>query len=395
MNDPGTAVRGEVVISGIGETAFERGTAKSMQELAVEASTAACRDAGIEPGEIDGLVLPISRMPLENEDVFVPLGVHDLRFHGINATGGAGPVGAVVTAAHAIAAGMATTVLVPGYLRLFSDMRMRSTEGEAARVFWPGNDIRTHQDYPAGLMVPMQWYSLHANRWYHETGADPEGMQTVALKTREHAHRNPLAHFRDRPMSADDYQASPMLVTPFRLFDVCLETDGGVALIVQSADAARGRNDHRPVFVAGGGEGHPEPADNICEREDILELGLTRIGPRVLADLGLTHESFDFAEIYDCFTFVVLRQLEELGFCGRGESPEFVREIGIGPGGGLPINTHGGLLSAAHLSGLNHITEAVRQLRGTAGERQVADASLGLVTGYGDFGDGSLMVLRN
>lgn len=390
-----TAVRSEVVIAGIGETAYERGTTKTLQQLAVEASVAACRDAGIVPAEIDGLVLPISRMGLTHEDVFVPLGVRDLRFHGLSAIGGAGPVGAVVTAAKAIAAGMASTVLVPAYVRLFSDMRLRSGAGEVTRIFWPGSDIRSHQDFPNGLMVPMQWYSLHANRWYHETGADPEGMETVALRTREHAHRNPLAYFHDRELTAADYRAAPTLVTPFRLFDICIESDGGAAVIVQSADAARDRTDHRPVVIAAGGEGHPEAADNICERSDILELGLTTIGPQVFADLGLSWESLDFAEIYDCFTFVVLRQLEELGFCERGESPDFVREVGIGPTGRLPTNTHGGLLSAAHLSGMNHIVEAVRQLRHQAGGTQIENAHVGLVTGYGDFGDGSLVIMHN
>jgi acetyl-CoA acetyltransferase len=390
-----TALQSEVVIAGVGETAYERGTTKSLQQLGVEAAAAACRDAGIKPAEIDGLVLPISRMGLTHEDIFVPLGVRDLRFHGLSAIGGAGPVGAVVTAAKAIAAGMATTVLVPAYVRLFSDMRLRSGGGEVTKIFWPGSDIRSHQDFPNGLMVPMQWYSLHANRWFHETKADPVGMRDVALSTRAHAHRNPLAHFRDRELTAADYQSAPMLVTPFRLFDICIESDGGAAVIVQSADAARDRTDHRPVVIAGGGEGHPEAADNMCERTDILELGLTHVGPQVFADLGLTRESLDFAEIYDCFTFVVLRQLEELGFCARGESPDFVRALGIGPDGGLPINTHGGLLSAAHISGMNHIVEAVRQLRNEAGGTQIEGAHIGLVTGYGDFGDGSLMILHD
>ena len=142
-------------------------------------------------------------------------------------------------------------------------------------------------------------------------------------------------------------------------------------------------------------EGRPDAADNIPERREIAGLGLSRIGPRVLADLGITLADLDFAQIYDCFTYVVLRQLEELGFCATGESPDFVAEVGIGPAGKLPVNTHGGLLSAAHIAGMNHVVEAVQQLRHDAGPTQVPDAKVGLVTGYGDFGDGSIVVLRN
>lgn len=380
----------EVYLTGIGETPYTRGTDRTLQQLAIEASVAACSDAGIAPGSIDGLVHP--RSLLTNEEIFVPLGVKDLRFHAQVAVGGAGPVAAVGLAAQAIAAGMASTVLVPFALRLFSDIAFRSSDGSLATKAWPGQSIRVHQDYPAGMMAPMQWYALHATRWLHDTSTARDGMAEVALAARLHAARNSKAYFRDRPLSRAEYDASPILVTPIRRHDSCLETDGAAAVVLQGSAASKDSR-RQPIRLLAAAEGHPSSADNICGRPDITELGITYAARRVFGDLAVDPGDFDFMQLYDCFTFIVLRQLEELGLCSRGESVDFIRDVGIGPEGRLPINTHGGLLSQAHVAGMNHVVEAVKQLRQDAGPAQVEGAQLGLVTGYGDFGDGSIIVL--
>lgn len=383
----------KTAIAGIGEAGYVRGTDKSQRQLILEASISACHDAGFEPESVDGVVMAWHDVP-SNEDFVAAMGIRDLKYHSHIHIGGASSVAAVIQAASAIASGLAERVIVAtGWNAYSGSLSFGSGDSISEKVATPGDEIRKNIEAPAGLVVPMQWYSLHANRWFYETGADPEGMETVALTTRKHAHLNPRAYMKNRPLTKEQYQSSKMLVKPFRLFDICLETDGAAAVLVTKANHSG--TQHKPVYIGGGAEGHADVPDDLTSRKDILNMGITKAAPRAFDMAGVTLDDIDFAEIYDCFTFIVLRQLEEIGFCGLGESPEFVRNGRISLGGELPINTHGGLLSQAHVVGMNHVVEAVRQLRGEADEAQVKGARTGLVTGYGDFGDGSIAVLHN
>ncbi|MFD0019937.1 lipid-transfer protein [Streptomyces sp. NPDC058382] len=386
-----SALRDRACVVGVGESAYTRGSGVSDLELMLTSSRRAIADAGLRPHDIDGIMAPV--MAVSADDLASNLGISDLRFTGRSMMGGAAAVASLLGASLAVAAGVARAVLVPAGLNLYSRFRARTV---AARRDVESPLPATVRDFylPAGATAPPQWYALMAQHHMAEYGTSQEALAAVALACRRHAQLNKRAYMHGRPMTLDDYFASPVITSPYRLLDCCLETDASAAVVVTAPDhpaAAR----HPRVHLSGVAEGHPHPADDIAGRADPLAVGLTSAAPRAFEMAGVGPEDVDFAEIYDCFTFEVLQQLEEAGFCARGASDGFVRDGAIELGGRLPVNTHGGLLSEAHVMGMSHVVEAVRQLRGTAGDRQVAGAGVGVVTGWGDLGDGSIAVLRN
>jgi len=382
------------VIAGAAETEYVRGTEKSLERLFIEAALAACADAGIDPSTIDGIIIAGTRG--KAEDLINGLGARDVRWSCRSELGGAAPVAAIGLAMAAIRAGQADRIVI-STARLGYSVSRVGTGGDTVlaelRRLLPSPLIRSELEQPNGLLTLLHAYSLHANLWMHDYGVDRKALATVAVTARRHAQLNPRAYMRGRPMDYADYDASPVVCDPLRVLDCCLETDGAAAIVVTAGDSVK--PSPRNVRILAATEGHPDTPDDVVNRPDMKTMGITKAAPRAFEDASIGPEDIDFAEIYDCFTYIVLRQLEEMGFCERGESPRFVAETGIGLDGGLPVNTHGGLLSQAHTMGMNHVVEAVRQLRGEAGSAQLRRARIGLVTGYGDFADGSIAILGN
>ncbi len=378
-------------IVGVGESTYtrDRSIVRSALRLQLEAAMSALEDAGLRSSDLDGL-MPFPGIGTA-EELAANLGVENLRFTATIHTGGAAPVASLRVAAAAVIARSAEAILLvagwPGY----TGRRAREAVSNPSAI--PGGGIARDFYIPYGLTAPPQWFALMARRHMHEFGTRHEQLGAVAVAMRRHAQLNPAAVMRGRPMTLEDYMASPMLCDPYRILDCCLETDGAAAVIVTTAERARDLQ-RDPVFLMGMAAGQPYPADEFTNRRDIFEAGVSIAAPEAFAMAGVGPNDVDFAEIYDCFTFEVLQQLEEVGFCKRGEGGPFVEGGRIELGGELPVNTHGGLLSEAHVLGMSHIVEAARQLRHEAGDRQVADAQIGLVTGWGDFGDGSIAVLR-
>ncbi len=377
-------------IFGVGETPYVRkpGSGRTELELLAEASLAAASDGGIDVHAVDGIVAPF--IGASAEELAAILGLTDLSFAATVQMGGASPVASLGVAAMAIAAGQARNVLIAYGINGYSGRRARQVV-DIADQFAFGNTLRDYY-LPFGASAPPQWYALMARLHSERYGTGPEALGAVALACRRHAQLNPRAVMYGRKLTYEDYLASPMITDPYRLLDCCLETDGAAAVLVGAADDPA--NGTRRVHLAAVAQGRPFPADDIVNRPDLLTIGLTHAAPRAWEAAGVGPEDMDFAQIYDCFTFEVLQQLEEAGFCERGGADAFVAGGNIELGGQLPINTAGGLLSEAHVIGLNHVVEAVRQLRQEAGDRQVPAARWGAVTGWGDFGDGSIAVLE-
>src|ERR1051325_1426640 len=368
------SISGKYAIVGVGETKVGKRPEASTHSLHLEAIKACLDDAGVKASDVDGL---ITNQPLNDahRSYAVRLGGMTRIRPGYAtdlALGGATPIAMIQNAVMAIAAGMPTTVVGV-------HARKRATPDPT-----PGHAIRhgdEHWEEPWGHFSAVANHAFAAQRHMHDFGTTSEDLAHVAVATRKHACLNQNATMR-KPMTIADHQQSRPIVDPLRLFDCALESDGGGALLVTSAERARDFP-NKPVAVLGMGQHHPH--FSLMDAPSITTLGGKKSSEAAYKMAGLTPKDMNFAEIYDCFTITTMITLEDYGFCGKGEGKDFVKNGRIEIGGELPVNTHGGLLSQAHIEGMLHVTEAVKQLRGNAvePERQVPDAKAGIVSGHG------------
>ena len=380
------SLREKTAITGIGETAYVRGSGKSAFHLQIEASLKAIEDAGLTPKDIDG-VIPIGITGAPAEEFVTNFGLEDLRFSALTPLGGASSIAAVQCASAAIAAGLCNHVLITAGRNSFLGARAGVRIHEM-----PQFHFVTEYELPLGAIAPAQLYAPMARRHMELYGTTSRQLGEIAVTIRSHALLNDNAVMK-KPITIEDHQNSRMIADPFRLLDCSLESDGGAAFVVSSAERARDMR-QPPTYVMGIAEGHPDSPSSITQRGDMTRLGIAKAAPKAFGMAGVKPSDIDVAEIYDCFTWVVLCQIEDMGFCKKGEGGTFVEGGRLRLDGELPITTHGGLLSQAHMLGLNHVVELVRQLRGQGGRAQVKDAEIGLATGYGDLGDGALVIMR-
>jgi len=380
-------LRAKGAVTGVGETRYSRQSGKSVAALQMEASLAAIRDAGLSPKDIDGIIA-YGSMAVVAEDFITNFGIEDLRFSAVTPLGGASAVASIQCAVAVVAAGICKHVLIP--------ISRNGSSGAGGRI---GNRVREMPQFrligefemPSGAIAPAQLYAPMARRHMELYGTTSRQLAHIAVSTRHNAILNGNA-MMTKPLTIEEHQASRLISDPLRLFDCSLESDGGCAFVVSSRE--RAADCAKPVIeILGVAEGHPDSPSAITQRPDLTRLGLAKAAPKAFGMAGVGHKDIDVAEVYDCFTYIVMCQLEDMGFCKKGEGGAFISSGAIELGGSLPINTHGGLLSQAHMAGFNHVVELVRQLRGEAGKAQVADAEVGLVTGYGDMGDGSIAIM--
>lgn len=370
------SIAGRTAIVGVGTTRFGKLPGSTAWGLQTEAVRNALADAGLTKEDVDGLFTE----PQFSE----PLMLHGHvlgRYLGLKADylstisiGGATACTLVQQAATAIAAGLCEVAVCvygenakTGLPMLFGKAQMGRGQAD---------------DLAYGMAGGPVMEARSAMRYKHEFGISDEMFGSVAIAFRHHASMNPNATYRE-PLTMEEYLASRYVAEPLRVLDCTIgASDGGVAVIVTSADRARDCA-KSPVFVTGMGAGHN--LDGLKDPTHYTHFAGARSAARAFAMAGIAPEDVDIAQLYDCFTSTVLITLEDYGFCKKGEGGPFALEGNLRLGGELPTNTSGGMLSEANLTGWNHLAEAVRQMRGECGERQVEGAEVCVVSGHGGF----------
>lgn len=371
------ALRGKVAIVGAADTPVGKLPGVSATALCVEAVHLALRDAGISKDQVDGLVTCNSMAEpylYHAEAIAEYMQIFPRYCVSANAGGGTTFSG-IRQAAAAIATGACNTVVVA----LADCLRSGLTREQAKKI--QSSNGHPQFETPYGATTPG-FYALIARAYMDQYDATPEQFAAVAVSGRRHASRNPAAQMRE-PIKIEDVLASRMIADPLHLLDCSLVSDGGAAVVLTAADRARDFR-HRPVYLLGAGEAHSH--EHISQAHSLTTSAAERSGREAYAMAGLGPVDVDLVQLYDCFTPVVLIELEDLGFCRKGEAGPFVESGATGLGGSLPMNTHGGLLSHCHPGNpgaMFLLTEAVVQLRGLAGERQVEGASVALAHGQG------------
>ncbi len=372
-------LKGKCAIAGVGITDMGRIYGRSVSDFAAEAVTLALENAGLRHAQVDGLLINAGHDSALNLGFQNYMGFADLRLlNHMNAWGST--AGAMVQfAALAIDAGLASVVAC-----VFADAPLKPDKG-AGDAYKIGGVSAAPEGYGSlmraqGYFGANCGYALAARRHMELFGTTSQQFGAIAVSTRAWAAHNPKAQMRE-PITLADHQASRYIVDPLRLLDCCLVSNGGVAVVVTSAERARDLK-QRPAYILGMGQGHP--GDSMQRgREPMVNTGARLAGETALRMAGIGRSDIRACELYDCYTYTVLVTLEDYGFCAKGEGGAFVQDGQLGPGGALPTNTGGGQLSGYYMWGMTPLSEAVVQMQGHGGARQLPDTRYLLVSGNG------------
>ena len=382
-------LRDKCAIAGVGYTRYSKQSGVTVLELATEACRKACDDAGVALDDVDGIISYNFGDSVPSMSVATALGLRNPRYVVEFASGGNAANLITHPATAVIDAGLASNVLCFRAMNGRSGYRLGGSRELAAHGV-------TQFTAPFGWITYPQAMAMWCRRHMIKYGTTKEQLGAIAMTVRDNAVRNERAMVR-KPLTMDEYMNARPIVDPFGLYDICLESDGACATLVTSSARA---NDMRkpPVYIMGGAYGGgPNQGDDLFDAirwPDLAENFAKYIADDLWRSAGVGPRDIDVAEIYDCFTYSIVMALEGLGFCKEGEGGAFAASGAVKPTGELPINTHGGLLSEAYIHGFNHVVEAVEQLRGESGDRQVPGARIALTTA-GAMTCGSAMVLRN
>ena len=368
-------LRGAVAVAGVGHAGLGQAHGFTEMEILVQAAQRAVADAGLSMRDIDGLCTASVAAPMWAMPVVEHLGIRP-SFIDSTMLGGSSFVAHLLPALHALASGQCNAVLV-----CYGSTQRTSTFGRAEIA--QARRIMDPQPYetPYAPMQPLSAYALATRRHMHEFGTTRRQLAEVAVAARQWAQRNPEAFMRD-PLSIDDVLKARMVSDPLSVRDCCLVTDGGGAFVLVRADRARDLP-KKPVYVLGNATANWNR--QISSMHDLTVTAASQSGREAFAMAGMRPADMDVVELYDAFTINTLLFLEDLGFCKKGEGGAFVEGGAIAPGGRLAVNTNGGGLSCTHpgMYGIFTVIEAVRQLRGEGGERQVPGVKTALAHGNG------------
>lgn len=360
-------------IVGIGRTAFTRASGRSVLAQAAEAARSAIADAGLNPLEVNGVSSFQASDSVLGYQLADAIGIEDLSWV-LDQWGGGNLAAAIVAnAAAAIGAGLCDTALVFRAMNGRSGYRFGTAAGRGP--ISAGGEMQFQA--PQGYMVPPQWIAMWARRHQEEYGSTCEDLGQIAITQSRHASANPHALIQ-KPLSMEAYLDARWIHEPLRLYDCAYEADGAVALVLTSEERARDLR-HPPIRILG----YAESSGRGCSWEqwpDLTRMYGDYTAPRLWGRTGLGPSDIDVACIYDCFTYSAMAALEGFGFCEKGGVGAWYAGGHATYGGDVVVNPHGGLLAEAYLHGVNHHYEAVLQLRGDAGARQVAGAEIALVT---------------